>query len=78
MSEYYCASDDAYGSAQSFASNAQTAWTVAKPIGALLQSTDAVHNIEDKLHGFADSIPVFIGALDEVSKLHPFIGGAYD
>ena len=69
--------DDAYDSAQSYGSNAQTAWNATKPIGALLQSTDAVQNIENKLHDFADSIPVFIGALDEVSKLHPFIGGEY-
>ena len=71
-------SDDAYDSAQSFAGNAQTAWTAAKPIGALLQSTNSAQSIEDRLNGFADSIPVFISALDEVSKLHPFIGGEYD
>ena len=66
-----------YDGAQSFASSAQTAWDAVKSIGTLLQSTDAVQNIDNKLDDFTDSIPVFIDALDEVSRLHPFINGEH-
>ena len=47
----------------------------AKSLEAALQSTQTVQNVETKLHGFFEGIPVVMGALDSVAKLYPFIGG---
>lgn len=45
------------------------------PVKELLDATNVTDIIEEKLQSFADSLPVFMSALDEIGKLHPFISG---
>lgn len=44
---------------------------------AAVEQTDIGKAVKDGIDKFADGVPVFIKALDELKSLHPFIGGEY-
>lgn len=46
--------------------------SLVTPVEAMVKATGAVNAIQ---HQFSDATPVLMKALNEVAKLHPFIGG---
>ena len=53
-------------------SNAQQ---MAQPIVSVIQASGAVDVIKKGLNSFMEDIPWLMKSLDEVAKLHPFVGG---
>ncbi|KAJ6610413.1 hypothetical protein B0H10DRAFT_2060654 [Mycena sp. CBHHK59/15] len=57
--------------------NETNAAAVVTGITAGLEAVGGMEAIEHGLNTFMEGIPVLMNALDEVAKLHPFIGGMY-
>lgn len=51
---------------------------VVAGVTAVLEVTGGLEGIEHGLNAFMEGIPVLMNALDEVAKLHPFVGGRFD
>lgn len=45
------------------------------PMNASAETTGVTEAIEKGVNGFLETMPIFMKALDEVSKVHPFISG---
>lgn len=59
------------------ADNADLISSSTKKINEVVSNNAEVQAIEESVRGFAESSKVLINALDEVSKLHPFIAGDF-
>jgi hypothetical protein len=47
------------------------------PVALLQQSGPVGDAIQNGINTFLDGMPVLMKALDEISKLHPFVGGMF-
>ena len=50
--------------------------TLATPAKALLETPQIAQTIQRGVSAFMEVAPSLMAALDEVAKIHPFIGGA--
>ena len=49
--------------------------TLAAPAKALIDASQIAEKIHKGVDAFMEAVPPLMGALDEVAKIHPFIGG---
>jgi hypothetical protein len=49
--------------------------TLLVPVQALVNTSGLAEAIEKGVNGFMEAVPTLMKALDEVSKVHPFISG---
>jgi len=49
---------------------------LAAPAKALLETPQIAQTIQKGVNAFMEVAPSLVRALDEVAKIHPFIGGA--
>jgi len=50
--------------------------TLVTPVKALMDTPQIADNIQKGVNTFMEAFPVLMKALDDVAKIHPFIGGA--
>jgi hypothetical protein len=49
---------------------------ISKASVAAAEKTDIAKDVKDDIDRFTEGIPILMNALDELTALHPFIGGA--
>jgi hypothetical protein len=49
---------------------------ISKASVAAAEKTDIAKDVKDDIDRFTEGIPILMNALDELTALHPYIGGA--
>jgi hypothetical protein len=66
-----------FSAGQTFlADNSALVNSTGKNVASAIAASSELKSIEESVRGFAESSKVLMNVLDDISKLHPFIGGS--